>query len=154
MRSLLSFVAACLATLILAASMGQGDEPKKPKKANLMEQKLTAAQKLLEALALRDFKMITENSDKLNQISKQAAWKMIETPLYEGYSDEFQRVTLKMANQAREKNLEGAALAYVDMTLTCVKCHEHVREVKIGKLPEWKGTVAGKLSGRTMKNGE
>ena len=26
-----------------------------------------------------------------------------------------------------------AALAYVDMTLMCVKCHQHVRDVRIGR---------------------
>jgi hypothetical protein len=145
MRSVGIFLAAVVTTLALSASAGQGDEPKAPKKPNLMQQKLAAAQKLLEGLALRDFKMITENSDRLNQISKQAAWKMVETPLYEGYSNEFQRATLKIANHGRAKNLEGAALEYVDMTLTCVKCHEHVREVKIGKLPNWSGDrIAGK----------
>jgi hypothetical protein len=59
---------------------------------------------------------------------------MIETPRYEQYSDEFQRLTLRMANQARDKNLDGAALSYVDMTLVCIKCHQHVREQKIGRL--------------------
>ncbi len=38
-----------------------------------------------------------------------------------------------MAQQAKEKNIDGAALAYVEMTLVCVKCHEHVREQKVGK---------------------
>ena len=100
-----------------------------------MEQKLGAAQKILEGLAQNNLPMIKENAEKLNDLSKQAAWKLIETPRYEQYSDEFQRLTLKMANQAREKNLDGAALSYVDMTLLCVKCHQHTREVKVGMLP-------------------
>ena len=32
-----------------------------------------------------------------------------------------------------DKNLDGAALSYVDMTLMCVKCHQHVRETKMGE---------------------
>lgn len=120
--------------LFVAVPGARSDEPKAPPltKATLMEKKLAAAQKLLGGLALNDFSVIKENAEMLNDLSKQAAWKLIETPRYENYSEEFQRVTLKMANLAREKNLDGAALAYVDMTLTCVKCHQHVREQKIG----------------------
>jgi hypothetical protein len=112
-----------------------GDPPKAPKKHTVMEQKLGAAQKVLEGLAQNNLTMIKENAEKLNDLSKQAAWKLVETPRYEQYSEEFQRTTLKMANQAREKNLDGAALSYVDMTLLCVKCHQHTREVKVGRLP-------------------
>ena len=121
--------------LAIVAFAGVGGDPPKPaKKASVMEQKLGAAQKVLEGLAQNDMRLIKENAEKLNDLSKQAAWKLIETPRYEQYSDEFQRVTLKMANQAKEKNLDGAALSYVDLTLLCVKCHQHTREVRIGSL--------------------
>ena len=129
----------CVAVTVLlglTASAGRGDDPnQKPKKLTVMEQKLVAANKVLEGLALNDFGKIKENADRLNDLSKMAAWKLIETPRYENYSEEFQRLTLKMSNQAKDRNLEGAALSYVDMTLMCVKCHQHVREVKIGQGP-------------------
>ena len=117
----------------LATSVGRGDDPAKPKKPSIMKQKLAASQKLLEGLAQNDFAMIKENAERLNDLSKLAAWKLIETPRYENYSEEFQRLTLRMAGQAKERNLDGAALSYVDMTLLCVKCHQHVREVKVGQ---------------------
>lgn len=120
--------------LLLAPATLAAQEPKAkpPAKNSFMEKKLSAARKLLGGLALNDFATIKENAETLNDFSKQAAWKLIETPRYEVYSEEFHRVTLKMAKAAGEKNLDGAALAYVDMTLTCVKCHQHVREQKIG----------------------
>jgi hypothetical protein len=31
---------------------------------------------------------------------------------------------------AREENLDGATLAYVELTINCVACHRHVRSVK------------------------
>ncbi len=118
----------------LTASSGFGDDPK-VRKPSIMQQKLAASQKVLEGLAQNDFALIKENSEKLNDLSKMAAWRLIETPRYENYSEEFQRLTLKMAAQAKERNLDAAALSYVDMTLMCVKCHQHVREVKIGQGP-------------------
>lgn len=122
---------ALLLSALVASSAGSQDPDKKPlKKHNIMEKKLAVAQKLLGGLAVNDFAAIKENAGILNDLSKQAAWKMIETPRYESYSDEFQRLTLRMFEQATDKNLDGVALSYVDMTLTCVKCHQHVREQK------------------------
>jgi hypothetical protein len=136
MRSIYLASVAIGANLCLVGAVGRGDDvpgTPKQKKLTIMEQKLVAANKAMEGLALNDFTKIKENAEKLNDLSKLAAWKLIETPRYENYSEEFQRITLKMAGQAKERNLEGAALAYVDMTLMCVKCHQHVREVKIGE---------------------
>jgi hypothetical protein len=126
-----SLALAGLALLPFAA----GQEQKPPKEESLMKKKLAAAQKLLGGLAQNDFETIRENADRLNDYSKLAAWKLIETPRYEQYSDEFQRLTLKMSNQAKAKNIDGVALSYVDMTLVCVKCHQHVREQKVGMNP-------------------
>jgi hypothetical protein len=136
---------ALAALAVLSFSVG-GDPPKPGKKPSIMEKKLVAAQKILEALALNHFPQIKENAELLNDLSKQAAWKLIETPRYEQYSEEFQRVTLKMANHAKEKNLDAVALEYVDMTLLCVKCHQHTREVRIGQIPSFdkKSSIAGK----------
>ena len=125
---LFGFAATFLIALSCAAGHGQDKPVKKP---TLMEKKLVAAQKVLEGLAKNDLEAIRENAGVLNDLSKQAAWKMVETPRYEQYSEEFQRITLKMMNQGKDKNLDGAALSYVDMTLMCVKCHQHVREVRI-----------------------
>jgi hypothetical protein len=112
----------------------------------VMKKKLVAAQKLLGGLALNEFDVIKENAETLNDLSKQAAFKAIETPRYQAYSDEFQRITRKMAQQAKEKNIDGVALAYVEMTLTCVKCHQHVRETKLGLAPplDLPGTAIGR----------
>ena len=124
------FVFVCAIALACGAGHGQDKPAKKP---TLMEKKLANAQKVLEGLTKNDFEAIRDNAGILNDLSKQAAWKMVETPRYEQYSEEFQRITLKMMNQGKEKNLDGAALSYVDMTLMCVKCHQHVREVRIGR---------------------
>lgn len=120
--------------VVFPQGIGADDLEKKPlDMASLMRKKLAASQKLLGGLALNDFVLIKNNAEALNDLSQQAAFKAIKTPRYEAYSDEFQRITRKMAQQAKEKNIDGAALSYVEMTLICVKCHEHVREQKVGQ---------------------
>ena len=60
---------------------------------------------------------------------------MIKTPRYELHSNEFRRAAEAIVQKSKEKNIDGVALAYVDMTLTCVRCHDYVREVRETRLP-------------------
>ena len=58
-------------------------------------------------------------------------------------STEFERVTTKLAKYASEKNLEGASLMYVQLTLNCVDCHRFVRDkgLQVKKQPAEKDGV-------------
>ena len=107
------------------------DEKKKDEKlTELMKKKLQHAQKVLEGIALNDFATIEQNAEDLIAVSKKAEWKVIKTPQYEVYSNEFRRAAENMIEKAKAKNTDGVALAYVEMTLSCVSCHKHVREVR------------------------
>jgi hypothetical protein len=96
----------------------------------LMKRKLENSQKVLEGLALNNFDKIGKHAEELIEISKQAEWKFIKTPEYELYSNEFRRSAEEMVKKAKQKNLDGATLAYVDMTFSCVRCHKYVRETR------------------------
>ncbi len=54
----------------------------------------------------------------------------MKTPRYELLSNQFRDNAEDLIKKAKDKNLDGAALAYVDLTLTCVKCHKYVRDEK------------------------
>ena len=127
-----------IAAVALVTSVGHGQDKKKDdnKTAALMKKKLAASQKVLEGLALNDFAQIKENADALHDISREASFKALKTPRYELYADEFQQTAEKLSKAAKDKNLDAAALAYVDLTLNCVKCHQHVREVRMTKLDD------------------
>ncbi len=112
--------------LSLVGVRGQGQEPKRVN--DLMRKKLENAQKVLEGIALGDFKEIASHGDELMDLSKEAEWKVLKTTQYELYSNEFRRAVDAMVEKAREKNLDGVTLAYLDMTLSCVKCHKYVRQ--------------------------
>jgi hypothetical protein len=132
----LVLVAVALA-LCMPVFRGHGQEPKKEpdkKVESLMRRKLDNSQKVLEGVAINDFRMIARHADELIDISKQAEWRVIKTPQYEIHSNEFRRIADELVQKAKDKNLDGAALAYVDLTLTCVKCHKHVREVRNARL--------------------
>lgn len=134
MRRMLT-ITLVLALLVLGNWTGHGSEPPKPsKKEELMRRKLTNSQKILEGIAIGDHKLIEKHAEELMQISKEAAWKVLNTPAYDVHSNAFRRTLDAMIENARDKNLDAAALNYVDLTLTCVKCHKHVREVRMTSL--------------------
>ncbi len=125
-----------LTLLFLLAALplmrGHGAEPKK---TSIMQKKLQHAQKVLEGLALKDFKKISKSADELLFLSKEQEWKVLSTAGYELYSNEFRRNAQALIKNAKEENLDACALSYVEMTLTCVNCHKHVREVRKSELP-------------------
>jgi hypothetical protein len=99
----------------------------------LMQRKLVESQKVLEGIALQDFDKIADHAQELIVISKKTQWRVLDTPLYELYSDDFRRSAADLVRNARKKNVDAAALSYVDLTLTCVKCHKHVREKRMAR---------------------
>lgn len=106
-----------------------------PKKLTVMERKLLHAQKLLEGLAMKDFDKIDKSTEGLMECLKEATWRINDTDKYLLYSNEFLRNIEGMQKASKKKNIDAATLSYVEMTLTCVKCHEHLRETRIGAVP-------------------
>jgi hypothetical protein len=127
------FVVALFVLVTLLLTAVQGDEPKRPRDF-IMQQKLTNAQKVLEGLAVKDFELIEKNADNLMLLSKKAEWMILKTPDYTRHSDDFRRNCETMIRAAKDKNVDGAALAYVQLTLNCVSCHKYVREVRVARL--------------------
>jgi hypothetical protein len=131
-----------LAALVLAAFVftlgGQGDEPKpekdKEKVSDLMHQKLKAWQNILEGITTNDFRKIGDNAEDLIALSKEAERKVLNTTSYELHSNDFRRTAETLVKDARDKNLDAAALTYVELTLNCVKCHKYVRETRMTRL--------------------
>jgi hypothetical protein len=122
---------AALALCVLGFA-GDAPEKKKPTRLDvLMQKKLTASQKVLAGIALQDFDAIGKHARELVAISKQAEWKVLKTPLYSIYMDEFRLISEELVLNAKKKNNDAATLSYVNMTLTCVKCHKHVREKRM-----------------------
>jgi hypothetical protein len=136
-----------LAFLLIAGTLAPltSDAQDKGKLGKLMVAKLRSAQSLLEGLATRNFTKITRSAEELIQLSKAAEWYVFHTPRFEMHTNEFRRAAETIVQKSQEKNIDGVALAYVDMTLTCVRCHDYVREVREVRLPATRPAFAGLL---------
>lgn len=130
---------AAVAAALLAIPGPAQEKPRPaapPKKPTVMQRKLAHAQKVLEGLALEDFDKIRTNSDGLIQCVKDATWRINDTDKYLLFSNDFRRTVENLRKAAKDKKVDAAALAYVDMTLTCVKCHRYLRDEGIARAPD------------------
>lgn len=127
----LALTMAALGVVALAAA-----PPKKrpTQVSEIMRQKLGHSQKVLEGVAVEDFKLIDENAQEMSLLSQAASWQVYQTPEYAQHTSEFRRAADQLAQMAKAKNLDGCALAYVDLTMKCVNCHKYVRGVRVASL--------------------
>lgn len=102
-----------------------------PSQKKLMAAKLEHAQAVLEGLALNDLKKVKAGADKLVAISDAAeflnAYKSNEYTLQINL---FRRAAQTISRKAEAGNIDGVMLAYTDMTMTCLKCHQHTRDLR------------------------
>lgn len=110
------------------AAPRSADEAKTDEVSKFMRLKLGYSQNVLEGVVMRDFDMIAKNAQAMALLTEDENWMLLQTPEYRTYSSEFKQIANRLTQAAKEKNLDGAALDYVQMTLNCVECHKHVRE--------------------------
>ncbi len=133
-------IALCVVAGILGLAWANRAQPEPPKKneppnknkvALFMQAKLEHSEKVLEGLALEDYDLIVKHSEDISLLSLASNWQVLQTPEYLHQSAEFRKLTDDLTKAAKEKNLDGAALAYVGMTMKCVSCHKYVRGVRM-----------------------
>ena len=106
------------------------EETKTADVSEFMRLKLEHSQNVLEGVVLEDFDLIAKNAQAMALLTEDENWMVLQTPEYRTYSAEFKQIANRLTQAAKEKNLDGAALDYVQLTLNCVACHKHVREAK------------------------
>lgn len=133
MRRLLTrgvVIVACMA--VLATVIGQ--EPKEEEGTKdvkaFMRTKLVHSQRVLEGLTLEDFDAISRHAQQMALLSQDASWNVLETQEYYERSADFRRSVQELKSAAQKKNLDGAALAYMGVTLKCIECHRYLRQVQ------------------------
>jgi hypothetical protein len=135
---LLALTVAGLLALYSTHSFGQPPKPKDvvdtpplPSEAQVMQAKLRHAQALMAALAKEDYEKLEEHADALVGISKATEFlRAYKTEEYEFQTRAFQKSVETLVEKARKKNIDGATLAFLDMNISCVGCHNHFRGKK------------------------
>jgi hypothetical protein len=120
-----------LAATVAGGLIAYGASQKRSPLQQYMRQKLEHAQYALEGLALEDFKLIEKNATAMRKLSDDARWRITPNLDYLRRSAEFQDLAAELAAKAKARNLEGATLAYVQLTINCVNCHKLVRDERL-----------------------
>jgi cytochrome c556 len=112
-----------------AAHLAHGDDPKAPAKESSvwMKQKLGASQNILAGLTKGDYDAIEKNAQSMLAVGYLEKWIRADTPGYQILMKDFEYANKSLILAAREKNLDGATIGYVQLTLSCVHCHKIVR---------------------------
>ncbi|HEY4308463.1 MAG TPA: hypothetical protein VGN12_03335 [Pirellulales bacterium] len=125
-----------LVTLVVAATACSGwlasAEPAKEEAQNYwMKKKLDFSTHILAGLATADFEKIStaaQSMKNLNQIEEWARRKNADE--YRTQLHIFRFANSELVRQAEKKNMDGVALAYSQLTLSCVNCHKLMRDAK------------------------
>lgn len=124
---------------------GSADEPGSSEKLkSFMRAKLKHSQNVLDGLVNEDFTAIAKNGQALSLMSLESTWEVLQTEKYLQHSTEFRRAADALSKAAKDENIDGATLAYVDMTMSCVACHKYVRGVRMVALPADKSVAMRK----------
>jgi cytochrome c556 len=100
-------------------------EPGPPNLNLWMERKLKLAQSSLAAISIADFATLKANSRELRILSSIEGWtRRTNVREYRAHLQDFERANVELSRAADEENIDKAVLAFSNMTLSCVDCHE------------------------------
>lgn len=132
-----------VAVVLTATSYAQPADETKTNVKTFMRLKLKHAQDILEGLTVENFDQIAESSQEIRLLSQASQWQVLQTPEYVRRSTEFRRAVEAISAAAKDRNLDGATLGYVNVTMKCVECHKYVRSVRNAKLELPQDSAAG-----------
>ncbi|MFO0903081.1 MAG: hypothetical protein U0939_08790 [Pirellulales bacterium] len=95
-----------------------------------MRKKLDYTQEILAGIAVADYDRIAKNASSMRALSRIEGFVRGRTPGYRGQLQIFEEATDELLRQAEKENVDGAALAFTQLTISCVNCHKQLRQAE------------------------
>jgi hypothetical protein len=116
--------------LVSLSAIGQEPKPAAPEQtvSFWMRKKLEFSQAILGAITTADYEKIEENGKAMHKLSRVEGFIRRQTPGYQTQLRIFDESAAEIIRQAQRQNVDGAALAFTQMTISCVNCHKRLRE--------------------------
>jgi hypothetical protein len=111
--------------------VGAQEPAKKPAElyvSGWMKLKLEHSQNILAGIAKADYDLIVKNAEGMQTLTTIEAFVRSKIPGYSAQVEQFKEATEELIKQAKKDNVEGATLAFTQLTLSCVNCHKRLRE--------------------------
>jgi len=114
---------------------GSADKQDEPARAltRFMRQKLQASNLILEGLCTDDLQMVTDGTQTLMKMSHEERWRVSNDMMYRRYSSEFVQAVEELQKEAEDNDMNGTSMAWVNVTMKCLKCHEWVRNTVLAE---------------------
>lgn len=121
-----------LGLCILAASFAvvtvPGQETKEQPESFWMNKKLEYSKHILEGITTENFEAIRESAGAMRRLSALEGFvRRKDTKAYRAQLAIFEFATDELMRHAEDKDVDGAALAFTQLTLSCVNCHKQLR---------------------------
>ena len=114
--------------LLRGGNQAQDKDALRDKVKVFMRAKLTNSQSVIEGLATENWDLIEAGGARMLVMSKATEWSLGQTGTqYKQDTIEFVNACRQLITQSKARNIEGATLAYLQLTMNCVECHKHVR---------------------------
>ena len=97
----------------------------------VMHRKLAEFEKLLGALVTSDWAELARRGRTLEELTSAPAWQALKTPEYVRQSATFVQATRDLVDAADRHDEEAAPVAYLAVTLSCVRCHQYVARMRM-----------------------
>ncbi len=134
-RYVLAFLSVCVGvvTSLLALQAGRpshADDPA-PHKSSIqqyMHRKMDASSEILEGIVMENGALIRKGGNALLEMSKAEKFQVLTDREYRLHNRQFREAVERLLVAAEKDGYDKAALAWFDVTISCVDCHDHVRK--------------------------
>ena len=116
---------------LTSLSLGQEPAPKESPEQPMsvwMAKKIEYSKAILEALTSGRYDDIEKHAEQMRLIGKVEGFVRGRSPSYKTHLQTFDLATRELKRQAVARNIEGATLAFHQLTTSCVTCHQTLRE--------------------------
>ena len=98
-----------------------------------MQLKLTSSQQIFADLTHGDFEGVEKTARRMQVLNLLEQWmrknEFEQKSEYKGQLNRFEFATKELVRYAEDENIEGALEAYVDLSRSCVRCHQLIRDI-------------------------
>jgi hypothetical protein len=116
------------AALVAAGALAAGQTAKT---SRVMKQKLTYAQRILEALTTSNYQLLDQQAEALSRVVDSPEWDELKTPEFRGYTDRFSDAANQLLAAAKQRDLDTAAARYEPLVASCYACHRYRKLIRI-----------------------
>lgn len=138
-RKLISLPRTLGLLILLGCTSGAAEEPQKPKPAAdqanhpvsfWMEKKLEYSQDILRGLVTGDLDDVANKAEQMRLLSKVEGWVRNSKSGYRAQLQAFELANSELLRNARANKIDGATIAFQQLTVSCVSCHKIIRNVE------------------------